>query len=229
MNEIKTLAIVPVRGGSKGVPRKNLRLIGGVPLVVRAIRSGLDAKLVSQVVVSTDDDELAAISESAGAYVLRRPIELAEDDTPMMPVLNHVLDAFEAENNAVGAVVLLDATSPFRQAGHVDLCVEKLFYESAQSVITVTQLERNPFNIFSVEGDVATKFIQSPSCVFTSRREFSHLMRVNGCVYATWAKNIRAGKLIVDPVCIVEMSASESINIDTPLDLKIAEFLESIF
>lgn len=220
------LALIPVRGGSKGVPRKNLRTVGGIPLVVRAIRSGLEAARVTQVLVSTDDDEIAAVARAAGAGVLMRPAALAADDTPMMPVLQHALETLEADQGwRPGILCLLDATSPFRTAVHVDACVEKLLVPPTRSVVTVTQLERNPFNIFAVDGDDARRYVRDPSEHFTARSQFSHLKRVNGCVYCTWSDNVRAGALVVDPIKVVEMPAEDSINIDSPLDLAVAELI----
>jgi len=224
MPDRKVLAIVPARGGSKGVPRKNIKPLAGEPLIVHAIRAARGAESITHVIVTTEDDEIAAVAKGAGAEVSMRPKELATDEAPMMPVLNHVLDYMAADGREFDAVVLIDVTSPLLRSDHIDMCVEKLVSGSTQSAVTVTQLERNPDNIFVVDGDDAVRFIESPNASFKSRHEFSHLKRINGCVYATWVRNIRAGKLIVDPVKVVEMRPEESINIDTPLDFAVAEF-----
>jgi CMP-N,N'-diacetyllegionaminic acid synthase len=219
----KVLAIIPARGGSKGVPRKNLKLLAGVPLVVHAINAALGAKMVGRVVVSTEDDEIAAVARAAGAEVLVRPHSLATDEARIMPLLNHVLDEMETRKPPIEAVTMIEPTSPFRKPRHIDACVEKLFSGDTQSALTVTQVERNPYNIFKVTGDRAERFIEAPRGKFTARQEFTHLKRVNGCVYATYAENIRRGELIVDPVKIVEMKSEESANIDTPLDFMLAK------
>ncbi|MDP6952822.1 MAG: acylneuraminate cytidylyltransferase family protein, partial [Alphaproteobacteria bacterium] len=224
MTQPEILVIIPARGGSKGIPRKNLRKLAGVPLVVWAIRAALGAKLVTRTVVSTDDDEIAAVCRAAAAEVIIRPPELATDAAPTLPVLVQVLDAVEADEEFTPmAVVLLEPTSPFRLSRHVDACIEKLFSANTGSAVTVTQLERNPQFIFSVNGDAAERYIKEPVETFTQRDQFRHLKRLNGCVYATWTENIRAGRLVTEPFKIVEMSPEESVNIDTLLDFTLAE------
>lgn len=222
---MRTVAIIPARGGSKGVPRKNLREVGGVPLVVRAIQTGLAARRVNRVVVTTDDDIIAAMALSAGSEVVMRPHELAADDTPTLPVLAFVLKFLEDGGWSPDAVVLLEPTSPFRTPEVVDACIGKLDDPTIRSAATVTQLERNPYNILAVEGDCAERFIREPAGVFTRRQQFSHLKRINGCVYVARTDSIRAGRLLDEPLRVVEMSAADSINIDTPVDLELAKFL----
>lgn len=216
------VAVIPARGGSKGVVRKNLRLVGGVPLVVHAIRAALGAEMVDRTVVSTDDHEIADVSRRAGAEVLLRDPELASDTAPIMPVLNRVLDQIEEKGFSAKIVVLVEPTSPLRRAEHVDACLEKLMLPDTESVVTVTQLERNPNNIFKVEGDMGTRLLSGLNA-FVRRQEFQSLKRINGCVYATYAKNIRDGSLVKDPVRIIEMNPEESVHVDTELDLEIAK------
>ena len=219
---MRTLAIITARGGSKGVPRKNLLEVGGVPLVVRAVQSGLAAGRVDRVVATTDDEEIASVASAAGAEVIMRPVQLAADDTPTLPVLNFVLDQLEAKGWSPDRVVLLEPTSPFRTAAVIDACIAKLDDPDVASAVTVTQLERNPYNIFVVDDDHAERFIRDQATGFTRRQQFSHLKRVNGCVYAARRHVVRAGNLIQDPIRVVEMSTEDSINIDTPFDLAVA-------
>jgi CMP-N,N'-diacetyllegionaminic acid synthase len=224
---LRTLAIIPARGGSKGIARKNLQPIDGVPLVVRAVQTALAATRVDKVVVSTDDDEIAETARNAGAEVLMRPAELAVDETPTIPVMQWVLDALDRAGWQADRVVLLEPTSPFRTGQVVDECVGKLDDPQVNSAVTVTQLERNPYNVFAVDGDRAERFIREPSGVFARRQQFGHLKRVNGCVYVTRASHVREGRLIDLPLRVVEMAAEDSINIDTPLDLDIARLIAS--
>jgi CMP-N,N'-diacetyllegionaminic acid synthase len=224
---VGVVAIIPARGGSKGIPRKNLRLLAGEPLVAHAIRIAKLAKRVDRVVLSTDDAEIAAVGASAGAEVLMRPATLASDTAPTLPVLNHVLDWLVAQDWEAHAVVLLEPTSPFRSAAVIEACVSKLDDPRVQSVITVTQLERNPYNIFVVDGDRAQGFIREPRYHFSRRQQFAHLKRLNGCVYVARADLVRAGQLVAEPLRVVEMSSDESINIDTFLDLELAQLVAS--
>ena len=223
MVEHQVVAIIPARGGSKGIPRKNLRRLAGMPLVVWAVQAGRAAQRVTRTVVSTDDDEIADVARSAGAEVIMRPAFLAEDSTPTMPVINHALDALARDGFEPEITVLIEPTSPFRTSAHIDSCVAKLSMGSTQSAVTVTQVERSPYNIFAVSGDDASRFVEAPTGGFSNRHELIQLKRVNGCVYATWTKNVRNGQLIVNPVKTVEMDAHRSVNIDTPLDLAFAE------
>lgn len=222
---MRTVAIIPARGGSKGIPRKNLREVGGVPLVVRAIQVGLAASRVDRVVMTTDDEEIAAVARLAGAEVVMRPPELAADDTPTLPVLKFVLEGMERDDWFADIVVLLEPTSPFRSPEEVDACIAKLDDPAVCSAATVTQLERNPYNIFEVEGDRAKRFVQEPAGIFTRRQQFTHLKRINGCVYVARAEAVRAGRLLEEPLRVVEMTAEDSINVDTPLDLELARLL----
>jgi N-acylneuraminate cytidylyltransferase len=221
----EVVAIIPARGGSKGIPRKNLQPLRGVALVARAIRAAKRAKLIERVALTTDDDEIAALGVSEGADIVRRPAELSDDAAPTLPAVLHAI----ATMGSVDIVVVLEPTSPFRRPREIDACVEKLREPDTQSVVTVVQQERNPFNLFSVDGDRAIRFIEKPATTFTSRHQFAQLKRINGCVYATWAANVRAGHLVVAPIRVVEMSQETSVNIDTPLDFALAELVAERF
>lgn len=224
-NSLPTLAVIPARGGSKGIPRKNLQDVGGIPLVARAVEAGLAAARVDRVVVTTDDDEIADVARRAGGEVLMRPAQLAADDTPTVPVLQWVLDVLDRSGWQAERLVLLEPTSPFRTGQVVDACVAKLDDPEVSSAATVTQLERNPYNVFVVRGDRAERFVREPSGVFTSRQQFADLKRINGCVYVTRARHVRDARWLELPLRVVEMAAEDSINIDTPLDLAVARLV----
>lgn len=119
-----TVAVIPARGGSKGVPRKNLRRIGGIPLIQRAVRAATAADQVDLVVVSTDDDEIAELSTAAGARVIRRPAEISGDTASSESAVLHALDALEDEGEKVAVVVFIQATSPFISGERIDIAVD---------------------------------------------------------------------------------------------------------
>ena len=219
------VALVPARGGSKGIPRKNLCVVGGVSLVARAVRCGLAAARVTRTLLSTDDAEIAAAGEAAGAEVVMRPAELATDDAPTIAVVEHAVDWLRGEGCALDAVLVLDPTSPFRTPDIVDACVDKLLDGETRTVLTVTQLERNPKYIFAVDGDRARRFIERPDPSFARRQDYQHLKRVNGCVYAMRPDNLNSGSIVVEPIRVVEMPPERSINIDTEIDLLVAELV----
>src|SRR5207253_4129882 len=128
-------ALVPARGGSKGIPRKNLALLAGKPLLAWTLEAARGAESVTRVVVSTDDDEIAAAARHLGAEVLRRPAELAADDVPMLPVIRNGLDTFQCD-----VLVLLQPTSPLRGAEHVDGAVRLLLETGADKVVSVVEV-----------------------------------------------------------------------------------------
>ncbi|MCS3844472.1 acylneuraminate cytidylyltransferase [Microbacterium sp. AK031] len=121
-----TVAVIPARGGSKGVPRKNLRRIGGVPLIQRAVRAAAAAEHVDLVVVSTDDDEIAELSVAAGARAIRRPDEISGDTASSESAVLHALDALESAGETVEIVVFIQATSPFIPSDRIDAAVDEV-------------------------------------------------------------------------------------------------------
>lgn len=225
MSSFSTLAVIPARGGSKGIRRKNLQLLGGIPLIEWSIRVALQAARVDRVIVSTEDQEIAAIAATAGAEVMLRPEALAQDETPTMAVLQYVLAELAAQGGCPEGLVLLEPTSPFRTPDLIDACIGKLSQEGVRTCLTVTQLERNPYNIFAVTGDHAERFVRLPAGSFSRRQEFAHLKRLNGCVYAVRAANVLDGALVREPIRVVEMQANVSTNIDSMFDLELARML----
>src|SRR6478735_6950465 len=131
-----TVAIIPARGGSKGVPRKNLRTVGGVPLVVRAIRAASDAAGIDLVVVSTDDDEIAAVSAAVGARVVRRPAEISGDTASSESAILHAVDEIEAAGERVGIIAFVQATSPFLPSAALAGAVAEVRADRADSVFS---------------------------------------------------------------------------------------------
>ena len=136
---------VPARGGSKGIPGKNLRTVGGVPLVVRAVIAACAADTVDRVMVSTDDDTIAALAREAGAEVIERPVELAADDTASEAVLLHALDVVHASSGVDPDVtVLVQCTSPFIDAADIDGTIALLDGRDVDCAFTAARSLRVP-------------------------------------------------------------------------------------
>ncbi|MFW6725048.1 cytidylyltransferase domain-containing protein, partial [Streptomyces sp. MAR4 CNY-716] len=134
----RVLAVIPARGGSKGVPGKNLARVGGVPLVARAVRQCLAARLVTDVVVSTDDDTIASVAREAGAEVVRRPAEIAGDTASSEAAVLHALDTHEERcGETMAAVLLVQCTSPFLTGADIDGVTAAVLDEGADSALTV--------------------------------------------------------------------------------------------
>lgn len=130
----RVVAIIPARGGSKGVPRKNLRRVGGVPLVERAVRTAIETDGIDLVVVSTDDDEIAAVSEAAGARVVRRPAGISGDTASSESAILHALDELDAEGQRTDVVAFLQATSPFIPRDALSTAVREVRERRADSM-----------------------------------------------------------------------------------------------
>ncbi len=197
MSSPRVLAVVPARGGSKGLPGKNLRPLAGLPLIVHSVRAAEAMRTVTRCVVSTDDPQVAEVARAHGADVpWLRPPELATDDTPMAPVLRHALGAVEAEEGrAYDAVVLLDPTSPARVPTEVDAAVERLLdTPHLDGVISVSQPSFNPVWVgvrpSADEPEVLERYFPEGAGV-TRRQDTSRYLRINGTFYVWTSAFVR--------------------------------------
>jgi CMP-N-acetylneuraminic acid synthetase len=156
MADKEILAIIPARGGSKRVPRKNVLMLGGKPLIAHTIAHAKQSKYITRVIVSTDDEETAKVAKEYGAEVpFMRPAELAQDMTPDLPVFQHALKWLkENEGYEPAAVVQLRPTSPLRKVEDVDAAIELLLaHPEVDSVRTVIEAEPSPYKMYVLEGD----------------------------------------------------------------------------
>ena len=136
----RIIAIIPARGGSKGIPRKNLRLMAGDPLLVHTIRHAQKATLVQRVIVTTEDQDIAEVAKAAGAELVIRPMALATDDSPSELALLHVLEKLELdEKYYADVIVFLQCTSPLRSSDDIDRAIEKLFIEHADTLFSASR------------------------------------------------------------------------------------------
>ncbi|HMB89591.1 MAG TPA: acylneuraminate cytidylyltransferase family protein [Rhodothermales bacterium] len=222
---IRVLGIIPARGGSKGVPRKNIRMVGGKPLIAYTIEAARTSICLTRFLVSTDDDEIASVATSFGAPVLERPPNLAADDTPMIPVIEDVLVHVEAEDGPYDMVVLLQPTTPLRTAADIDTAVQKLKDTSADSIISVYRVEDcHPSRMYREEQGQLVPYESEPEGRL--RQDLPPVYHRNGAIYACRRALIKeAGTLIGPDVRPYQMPRSRSVNIDDPLDLLFAEFL----
>lgn len=230
----RVLAVVPARGGSKGIHRKNLQVLGGRPLVALAVEAGLGARpLVSRVLCSTDDPEIAEVAAVAGAEVpFLRPPELAQDTTEDLPVFVHVLDWLEAHDGWVpDLIVNLRPTSPMRTSRHVEDAVRLLLETGADSVKAVCLARQHPHKMWlrapggTIEPFVKTRFRLSRG-PDVPRAELEDVYWQNGVVDVTRVAVIREqGAMIGQHVAGLVTAAEDSVDIDTPLDLALAELL----
>ena len=216
------LAVVPARGGSKGMPRKNvLELTPGRTLLHYVAEAARRAVRVDKVILSTDDEEIAAVGRRAGLDVpFMRPPELAADDTPMLPVLQHAIGEVTSSGWTPEYVVLLQPTSPLRRSTHIDDAVSLLCRERADSVVTVVEVPKHlsPDYVMRIEDGVLTHFLPDGARV-TRRQDVRPAYYRDGTVYAFRRDTIDRFGSIYGARCVpLLIDARESLSIDTAED-----------
>lgn len=206
--------------------RKNLRCVGGKPLVVRAIEQARAARNLDDVVVSTDDAEIAAVSEQAGAEVLRRPVALATDRAPTLAVLQHVLHTRNFREMPA-KVVTLQPTSPLRCAWQIDEAIT-LLTSDFDAVVSVCPASHSPYKMFSIVGDALRPLLDGTLAPGIARQDLPIAYQENGAVYVTWTRVILEQNSIwgkrTKPFV---MDTESSVDIDTAFDLILAETILS--
>lgn len=225
---MRTLGIIPARGGSKGVPGKNLRHLGGRPLLAYTADAARRSRL-TRTCVSTDDPAIAHAAATLGLDVpFLRPPELASDDAPMLPVLQHAVTMLAAAGDTYDAVVLLQPTSPFRRAEHIDAAIALLESSGADSVVSVVEVPHqfNPASVMRLEGDRLRPFLDGP--LVTRRQDKPRVFARNGpAVLAVAVRTLQAGSLYGDDCRPLLMEPRDSLDIDTSDDLELADILLS--
>jgi N-acylneuraminate cytidylyltransferase len=223
-NAASVCAIIPARGGSKGVPGKNLRPVGGVPLVGRSVLVARAARRVDRVFVSTDDATIAATARSYGAEVVDRPPEIAGDAASSELALLHALAALRAaESYAPDILVFLQCTSPFTEAGDIDATVAAVSEGGADSAFTAWRSHLFLWRV-TPEGDAVG--VNHDKARRPRRQEREAEYAENGAVYAMRREGFeRYGHRFFGRTAIVEMPQARSIDIDEPADLLLADAL----
>jgi CMP-N,N'-diacetyllegionaminic acid synthase len=223
------VAIIPARAGSKGLPGKNLRLLGGMPLVGHAIELAKRSHSVSRVVVSTDSSEIADVSRAFGAEVpFLRPQELAQDDTDMWSVVRHALEEIDPDRGRYEAVLLLQPTSPIRLPEDAERAVELLYGRAdADGVIGVSEPSENPIWSAMVEREGILEPLLPGAGRYVRRQDVPRVVNVNGLLYLWRAQHVRAHDRQPDDgrYLGLDVSSHRAIDIDTEADLEAAELL----
>ena len=226
---MKPLVVIPARGGSKGVPRKNIKLLNGKPLIhytIEAARKVFDDAFIC---VSTDDEEIKEIAELTGIKVpFLRPTELAIDTAGTYEVLLHAIKYFEKETNYYPDIlILLQPTSPFRNEIHIKEALEIYKNSDCEMTISVKETKANPYYLLKEESDEGW-LISSKEGSFTRRQDCPKVYELNGAVYVIDVKKLKEKQLNqFEKVVKYEMNEMDSIDIDTYLDWQIAEIIIS--
>lgn len=219
---IRTIAIIPARGGSKGIPRKNVKELCGKPLISYIIETALNVKEIDRVIVSTEDAEIAEIAKKSGAEIpFMRPEELARDETPTLPVLQHTINYLEKkENYEPNVVVLLYATSPLLSKERISEGIKILKYRDFDSVISVVE-DKGHYWI-EKEG----KYERLYPKALENRQLTKPLFKENGAIYISKRDLIvKENAIVGGKIGFLVMKQKESVDIDEPLDFEIAECL----
>lgn len=223
------LGVIPARGGSKGVPRKNLALLGGRPLLAYTCDAARRSRELTRVVLSTDDEEISEVGRRCSVEVpFRRPADLARDDTPMLAVLQHAVRVLDQqERYHADIVVLLQPTSPLRRAEHIDATVRLLRQTGADSVVSVVEVPHqfNPVSVLRLEGDRLVPYASDPT--ITRRQDKPPVYARNGpAVLGVLRAVVMEQNSLYGTDCRpFVMSPDDSFDVDDAWDLELIELV----
>ena len=225
------LAVITARAGSKGIVGKNITPLAGRPLIVWTLRAAEEATLLDRVVVSTDGERIAAIvAEASTIEILDRPAELARDDTPHVDVLLHVLNELATNGaEAPSYVVLLQPTSPLRTGGDIDEAILLAQALAAPAVVAVSEAKTHPLMTYRLdEADRLVPFVnaENPEIEYRRRQALPPVYAPNGAVYVVRTDVLRKEKTLYPSGTVgMRMPQERSLDVDTTLDLRVAEVL----
>lgn len=226
---MNVVALICARGGSKGLPGKNIRPLAGKPLIAWAIEQARAVKRISRIIVSTDSEEIAAVARQAGAEVpFLRPPELAQDKSPEWLVWRHALDFLKATEGAYpDALIVVPATAPLRAVEDLERCLDEYAKGEADMVITVTDANRSPyFNMVKVLPDGAVGLVIPPEGSITRRQDAPVVYDMTTVAYVAKPEFVMTRNGTFEGrVRHVHIPVERALDIDTPLDFKIAEYL----
>ncbi len=216
------LAIIPARGGSKRLPRKNILDLNGKPLIAYSIEAGLKSKYIDKLIVTSDDEEILRISKKIGAEVLMRPLDLASDTATTFDTIKHTINNIEKNYDFI---VLLQPTSPLRDIKHIDEAIELLEEKKADAIISVCEMEHSPLwsNTLPKNSDMSN-FLKDEIKNKRSQ-DLEIFYRLNGAIYICRTDRLLREKtfFINDNIFAYEMDRESSIDIDEKIDFELAK------
>jgi len=226
LTNVKALAIIPARGGSKGIKKKNLKKLDGKPLIFYTIESAKKSKKFDRIIVSTDNKEIAKISKKFGADVpFSRPSRISGDDIPMIKVIKHAVDFLEKEESYIPDIIsILQPTSPLRTSKIITDSFNLLKKNNSTSVISVSKTKHHPFSLF-----IKKKYFLKPSEKnfekYTLRQSLSSLYHPNGTIYTFWNKTLKKYDSIYGPRIfpLIINDPIQMLDIDNTFDFFITE------
>jgi len=217
------LGLIPARGGSKGLPRKNIINLAGKPLIAWTIEEAKKSKYIDKLILSSEDDEIIRIAKEYGCEVpFKRPVELARDNTPAIEPVLHAIKKLSNYNY----VVLLQPTSPLRTVEDIDGCIEKCIYNKVNACVSVAEPDKSPYWMYSLDDKDQMVPLLDTEEKFTYRQEIPKAYVLNGAIYIAKTIYLLKNKTFVseDTIAFI-MPKERSIDIDSGLDYKLAEIL----
>ncbi len=222
LNGKSFLAIIPARGGSKRLPRKNVLNLAGKPLIAWTIEAAKHSKYIDKILVSSDDAEILQIADDLRVDTSKRPKELASDTATTVSVIEHVL---QQSFGKFDFIVLLQPTSPLRNAHHIDEAIELLAKKNADAIISVCETEHSPLWMNTLPEDGSMNFFLSSEIKNKRSQDLPKYFRLNGAIYICNVDKLNECKtlLIAKNSYAYEMTLPDSVDIDTQLDFMVAE------
>lgn len=218
------LAIIPARGGSKGIPGKNIIDVAGKPLIAWTIEAAKASKYIDRLILSSDDDAIMDVAVQWGCEApFKRPDDLAKDDTPGIAPILHALSMLPAFD----FIVLLQPTSPLRRAADIDGCIERCITQQANCCVSVTEQDKSPFWMYYIDSKgLLEPVISTTNNIAVRRQELPVVYALNGAIYVARCEWLTINKSFLSPETIAYPMLKEySVDIDTWIDLQLAELL----
>ncbi len=225
MHKNKTfLAIIPARGGSKRLPRKNVLDLVGKPLIAWSIEAGLKSKYIDKVIVSSDDDEILEISQIFNAETIKRPQALASDMATTFDAIKHTIDNIEQYDY----IVLLQATSPLRNEKHIDEAIELLEIKNADGVVSTCEMDHSPLWSNIVDESLSMEGFLKDEVLNKRSQDLEKYFRLNGAIYICKTEKLLEEKsfFIKENIFTYKMDRKSSVDIDEEIDFKMAKIMK---
>lgn len=218
-------SIITARGGSKGIPRKNIKNLNGKPVLAYSIESSISCELIKNTYVTTEDEEIATVSREFGAKVINRPQELAADNSSSVDVMLHALDYLEKNEESFDFFILLQPTSPLRTAIDIENAINLFVDNECDALISVCEIDHTSMLSLTLNDEFLV-----PNCdeefLNKRRQDLPTYYSPNGAIYITTPQSLRKNKTFIPKKTIPYVMPKErSVDLDTTFDFKLAEFL----
>ena len=216
------LAIIPARGGSKRLPNKNILDLNGKPLIAWSIEAGIGSKYIDKVVLTSDSEDILNISKNFGAEILKRPDELATDTATSFDVITHAIESIDEKYDYI---ILLQPTSPLRNAEHIDEAIELLETKNADAVVSVCEMEHSPLWSNTLDDSLSMKNFLKEEILNKRSQDLETYYRLNGAVYICKTNNFLKKKsfFLKENIFAYIMDRESSIDIDEKIDFELAQ------